>query len=102
MAVAAWLVWRIDGFRGARMALSLYLVQLALNALWSWLFFAWHLGAPAFADILLLGAAIIMTMIAFWRKSGLAGALLVPYLLWVSFALVLNYAIWQLNPLSLG
>jgi tryptophan-rich sensory protein len=102
MAVAAWLVWRSNGFRTARMALSLYVTQLALNALWSWLFFAWHRGALAFADILLLLATIIITMIAFWRKSSLAGLLLVPYLLWVSFALMLNYSIWQLNPLLLG
>lgn len=102
MAVAAWLVWRSNGFRTARTALSLYVAQLALNALWSWLFFAWHSGALAFADIILLLAAIIITTIAFWRKSRLAGLLLVPYLLWVSFALMLNYSIWQLNPLLLG
>ena len=102
MAVAAWLVWRSNGFRTARTALSLYVTQLALNALWSWLFFTWHSGALAFADIILLLAAIIITTIAFWRKSSLAGLLLVPYLLWVSFALMLNYSIWQLNPLVLG
>jgi benzodiazapine receptor len=102
MAVSAWLVWRIGGFRGACTALYLYLVQLALSALWSWLFFGWHLGALAFADIILLWVAIFVTMTAFWRKNGLAGGLLVPYLLWVSFALVLNYSIWRLNPMTLG
>ncbi len=51
MAIAAWLVWRERGWRGARPALWLYLVQLAINALWSWLFFGWKLGALAFADI---------------------------------------------------
>src|SRR5690606_26000085 len=84
MGIAAWLVWRVDGFRAARTALILFLVQLALNALWSWLFFGWHRGALAFADILLLWASIVATTIAFWRIRPLAGALLAPYLLWVS------------------
>lgn len=98
MGVAAWLVWRVDGFRAARTVLSLFLLQLALNALWSWLFFGWHRGALAFADVLLLWVFIVATLIAFWRVRPLAGALLVPYLLWVSFAAALNYAVWQLNP----
>lgn len=102
MGVAAWLVWRVGGFRAARSALTLFLVQLALNALWSWLFFGWHRGAWAFADILLLWPLIVATVIAFWRIRPLAGALLVPYLLWVSFAAALNYAVWQLNPQVLG
>jgi len=102
MGVAAWLVWRVDGFRAARGALTLFLVQLALNALWSWLFFGWHRGVLAFADILLLWVFVVVTLIAFWRVRALAGALLVPYLLWVSFASALNYAVWQLNPQSLG
>lgn len=102
MGTAAWLVWRADGFREARGALTLFLLQLAPNALWSWLFFGWHRGALAFADILLLWVLIIVTLIAFWRVRALAGALLIPYLLWVSFASALNYAVWQLNPRSLG
>ena len=102
MGIAAWLVWRADGFRAARGALTLYVVQLAPNALWSWLFFGWHRGALAFADILLLWVLIIVTLIAFWRVRALAGALLVPYLLWVSVASALNYAVWQLNLQSLG
>ena len=102
MGIAAWLVWRVGGFRAARSALSLFLVQLALNALWSWLFFRWHRGALAFADILLLWAVIAATLISFWRIRPLAGALLVPYLLWVSFASALNYSVWQLNPQVLG
>lgn len=102
MGIAAWLVWRVGGFRAAKSALTLFLVQLALNALWSWLFFGWHLGALAFADILLLWALIVATLISFWRIRPLAGALLVPYLLWVSFASALNYSVWQLNPQVLG
>ncbi len=102
MGIAAWLVWRVGGFRAARSALTLFLVQLAFNALWSWLFFAWQRGALAFADILLLWVLIVATLIAFWRIRVLAGALLVPYLLWVSFAAALNYAVWRLNPQVLG
>ena len=102
MAIAAWLVWRVGGFRFARLALTLFLAQLAVNALWSWLFFGWHWGGLAFADLGLLWMLIITTLIAFWRVRPLAGALLIPYLLWVSFALALNYSVWQLNPQILG
>ena len=98
MGIAAWLIWRVHGFRGARFALLLYLLQLAVNTIWSWLFFHWHLGLLSLADILLLLVLILATLIAFWRVRPLAGWLLLPYLLWVGFASVLNYAIWQLNP----
>lgn len=99
MGVAVWLVWRRQG---SATALILFLLQLALNALWSWLFFGWHLGAYAFADVLVLWALILATLLSFWRVQPLAGALLLPYLLWVSFAAALNYSVWQLNPQMLG
>ena len=102
MAISAWLVWRSGGFRANRIALSLFLGQLALNVLWSWFFFAWHRGALAFADIVLLWVLIVATLISFWRVRPLAGILLIPYLLWVSFASVLNYSVWQLNLQILG
>lgn len=102
MGIAAWLTWRVAGFRASRTALILFLVQLVLNAIWSWLFFAWHLGALAFVDIVLLWILILATLVAFWRIKPLAGALLVPYLLWVSFATALSYSVWQLNPQILG
>lgn len=102
MGLAAWLVWRVGGFRAARTALTLFLVQLAINTLWSWLFFGWHRGALAFADIMLLLVLIVATLISFWRIRPLAGVLLIPYLLWVSFASALNYSVWQLNPQILG
>ena len=102
IGLAAWLVWREGGFRGARVALGLFLVQLVLNALWSWLFFGWHRGALSFLDISLLLVLVLATVIAFWRVRPLAGWALVPYLIWVSFASALNYAIWRLNPGSLG
>ena len=90
MGIAAWLVWRAQGFAGARRALFLFLAQLAVNALWTWIFFVWHEGGLAFAEILLLWALIIGTIVMFGRVSRLAAALLVPYLVWVSFACVLT------------
>lgn len=102
MAVSAWLVWKSGGFRQNRVALSFFLVQLTFNTLWSWLFFAWHLGSLAFVDITFLWVFIVVTIIYFWRANPIAGALLIPYLLWVSFAAALNYSIWQLNPTILS
>ena len=98
MAVAVWLVWRRGGFRSAGSALTLYLLQLAANAMWTWLFFAWRQGGFAFAEILVLWALIAATILAFWRVSRIAGVLLLPYLAWVSFAAALTYATWTLNP----
>ncbi|TPG09883.1 tryptophan-rich sensory protein [Rhodanobacter glycinis] len=102
MGIAAWLVWREGGWRRQRGVLALFVLQLAVNALWSWLFFGWHRGALAFADIVLLWLLIVATTIGFWRVRPLAGALLLPYLGWVSFAAALNYAVWHLNPGILG
>ncbi|TNF83723.1 MAG: tryptophan-rich sensory protein [Gammaproteobacteria bacterium] len=98
MGVAAWFVWREGGVAANRVALALFLLQLGLNALWSWLFFTWNLGGIAFAEILVLWAFILATLIAFWKVRTVAGALLVPYLLWVTFAAMLNYTLWQQNP----
>ncbi len=102
MAVAAWLVWRSGGFRQNRLALSFFLVQLLFNALWSWLFFGWRLGGWAFVDILALLVSLAMTLVLFWRVKRTAGILLIPYLLWVTFAAVLNFVVWQINPQVLG
>jgi benzodiazapine receptor len=102
MGVAAWLVGQAGGFRLNRSALTIFVVQLVLNASWSWLFFGWHRGAPALADILALWVLIVATLIAFWRARRLAGTLLIPYLALVSFATALNYSVWQLNPRVLG
>lgn len=102
MAVAVWLVWRRGGFKANSVALTLFLFQLVLNGLWSWLFFAWNLGALSFLNIIVLWVFIVATLVSFWRVDKLAGALLIPYLLWVSFASLLNYTMWQLNPQILG
>ena len=96
MGIAAWLVWRSPGSKGV--ALSLFSAQLAANALWSWLFFAWHRGALAAVGVLVLVALIVATVAAFWPTSRSAALLLVPYLLWVSFASVLTWAVWRSNP----
>jgi translocator protein len=97
MGIAAWLVWRRGGFAGQRAALSFFLLQLLINALWSPLFFWLRNPALAFVDIVLLWLALLATVVAFWKVHSLAGALLVPYLAWVTFASLLNYSIWRLN-----
>jgi len=97
MGIAAWLVWRRAGFAGARTALTLYGVQLALNALWSYLFFGMQSPLAAFLELTVLWGVIVATLVRFWRVSPAAGALLIPYLCWVSFAGVLNFVIWRLN-----
>lgn len=102
MGIAAWLVWTQRGdlaTHGAvRMALRLFVVQLAVNALWSWLFFAWHLGALSSLWLLMLLALIVATIVSFWRVRPLAGMLLLPYLAWVLFATALNIMLWRANP----
>ncbi len=102
MGIAAWLVWRAGGFIRNGNALSLFIIQLGINALWSWLFFAWHLGLWAFADIVLLGLFVLAVLLDFWRVRPLAALLLAPYLTWVGFAAALNFQVWQLNPGLLG
>lgn len=97
MAVAAWLVWRRGGFAANQRSLTLFLVQLGLNAAWTPLFFGMRLPGWAFAEILLLWVAIVATLREFFRADRAAGWLLVPYLSWVSFAAVLNFTIWRLN-----
>lgn len=98
MAFAVWLVWRVDGFATSQMACILFLLQLGVNALWSWIFFVWHRGAWAFIEILLLWILLIATILTFWPISTLAAILMIPYLLWVSFAAGLSFTLWRLNP----
>lgn len=97
MAISAWLVWRDGGWRKQGRALGLFLVQWLLNALWTPLFFGMHLTGVALIEIALLWLVLATTLWTFWRVNKLAGALLVPYLAWVSVATVLNFTIWRLN-----
>ncbi|HUS47839.1 MAG TPA: TspO/MBR family protein [Phycisphaerae bacterium] len=97
MGVAAWMVWRKAGLAGGAIALTLFAVQLVFNGAWSVLFFGLHNVAAAFVDIVLLWLAIAATLVAFWRISTPAGALMLPYLAWVSFAAVLNGVLWRMN-----
>lgn len=97
MGVAAWLVWTRGGWAAQRRPLTLFLVQLALNAVWTPLFFGAELRGWAFAEILVLWAAILATLLAFRRVSRTAAWLLVPYLVWVTYAVALTFAVWRLN-----
>lgn len=101
MGIAAWLVWKDAGFASVRKALGLFIAQFVINALWSWLFFAWHRGAWAFADIVVLWILIAWTALEFSRRRISAGVLLLPYLGWVTFATALCFSTWRLNPSQL-
>ena len=96
MAVAAWRVWRITGLKSVE--ILAWGVQLALNFAWSAIFFSLHRIDLALGEILVLDLAIIITALLFWRRDSIAGMLLLPYLAWTSFAALLTYRFWQLNP----
>jgi len=98
MGVAAFLVWRKGtDSKQVRVALGLFLVQLVLNGIWTPIFFGLHMMGLALAEIILLWLAILATIISFWRISKPAAYLLMPYILWVSFAIALNASLWYLN-----
>jgi tryptophan-rich sensory protein len=97
MAVAAWRLWWRHGFSAARVALALFGVQLALNLAWSILFFGLNSIGGALLDMVALWLMIVATVFAFWVMDKPAGVLLLPYLAWVTYAAVLNAAIWRLN-----
>jgi len=90
-------VWLRRGNRAVTVALVLFAIQLALNAAWPGLFFGLQNPRIAFAEIVVLWLAIVLTVSTFLRVSKVAGWLMVPYLGWVTFAGVLNMAIWRLN-----
>jgi translocator protein len=98
MGIAFYLVWKTKaGEDTKRWAIIIFIVQFALNVLWSFIFFKEHRMGWAFADIVILWMAIVCSIIGFSRIHTTAAWLLVPYICWVSFAAVLNYAIWQMN-----
>lgn len=96
IAAAAWLVWRRVGWR--HVAMLVFVAQLMLNAAWSYLFFGAHRMDLAFYEIIVLWLTILLMLIVFWRVRASAGAMLIPYWLWVAFAAVLNFGIWRANP----
>jgi tryptophan-rich sensory protein len=98
MGIAAFIIWK-KGLerREVKIALSIFIGQLALNTLWSIIFFGFHSPGGAFLEIIFLWLAILATIIAFAKISRPAVWLLAPYILWVSFAVYLNYSIWMLN-----
>jgi benzodiazapine receptor len=98
MAVALYLVWTKGTERAdVRIAMALFGVQLGLNILWSLVFFRWESPLFAFIEIVVLWAMILLTIAAFWNISRPAAYLLMPYIVWVSFAGILNFAIYWLN-----
>jgi tryptophan-rich sensory protein len=98
MAIAAWRVWRLGGFSGAQGELTLYAVQLLLNAAWSWFFFVKRSGILSTIEVSMLLSSVVATMVAFWLRDTVAGLLFVPYAAWVSFATALTVSVWKRNP----
>ncbi len=97
MGISLFLVWKSPEGRDRNNALVIFAVQIALNFIWSFLFFKFNLIGVALVEIVLLWISILMMIIFFRRISKLAAFLQIPYLLWVSFATILNSAIWHLN-----
>lgn len=98
MGIAAFLVWRKgQEKKEVKIGLTLFIIQLALNVLWSAIFFGLRNPGIALVEITVLWSAILVTMIAFNKVSRASGLLLLPYLLWVTFAAYLNYSFLSLN-----
>lgn len=97
MAFAAWRVWLNMEEISRGWTLKLFFVQLLFNAAWSVLFFGLRSPDAAFLDIIILWTLLVILQVRFWRRDRIAGLLWLPYLLWVSFAAVLNFEIWRLN-----
>lgn len=97
MAVSAWMVWEKAPGAPSRGPMLLFALQLLLNVAWSAIFFGMRDIRAAFKEIMALWLAVTATMVVFWSITPLAGALFVPYVLWVSFAAYLNYTIYKLN-----
>lgn len=97
IAFAAWLVWRDKGLLAAGLPLGLFLLQIILHGAWSWIFFGLHKPGAAYFELVILWLLIVATTIIFWQRVPLAGILMLPYLLWVAFAIVLNFFFWKLN-----
>jgi len=98
MGISVFLVWNVGiNRRQVKVALSVFALQLILNGLWTPIFFGLHLIGVALVEIVMMWAAILLTIFTFWKVSKPAGFLLLPYILWVSFAVVLNASLFLLN-----
>jgi benzodiazapine receptor len=99
MGISAFLIWRkgLDN-KAIKVALGIFLAQLVINSIWSLMFFGLRSPLAGFITIIILWILIVLTISHFYRISTVAGVLLVPYFLWVSFASVLNFSLWRLNP----
>lgn len=99
MGIAAWRIWARSGFgdRSTRHVLVLFMVHLIFNAAWTGLFFGLHMLTAAAVEIVILWAMILALMVLFWKRDHLAGALLLPYLLWVTYAVTLSIGFAVIN-----
>jgi tryptophan-rich sensory protein len=98
MGIALFLIWQRRGAPGWALAVTVFAIQLVLNAAWSWLFFGMQRPDLAFIEICAMWVFIALSIVAFWRLRPLAGGLLLPYAAWVAFAAWLNLQLWRLNP----
>ncbi len=99
MGIAAWRVWAKRGFGDpqTRTALVLFLIHLILNAAWTWLFFGLHMLTAAAVEIVILWAMIVVLVMLFWKRDRIAGAVLLPYLMWVTYAVTLSIGFAVMN-----
>ncbi len=97
MAIAAWLVFNVSATSARTLGLTLFLIQLALNLAWSWIFFRKHAVGAAAIEIAILWFSIGATTIVFSQVSATSAWLMAPYWAWVTFASILNATIWRLN-----
>ena len=98
MGISLFMVWRRNDHQEFKTALIFFFIQLILNILWSISFFGLRSPFLGLIDIVLLWIAILLTIQNFFKVSKAAGWLLFPYLLWISFAVELNFSLWILNP----
>jgi len=97
MSISAWLIWRQRSQSAVSIPLGFYMMQLAVNGLWSWIFFGRQWIGLAFIDLITLVILVAMTLAVFLRIRKAAGLMLIPYLIWISFAAALNFQIWRMN-----
>ncbi len=97
MSISAWLVWRQRHAARVSLPLGIYFTQLAINGTWSWLFFGQQWINLALVNLIVLVILVAVTVAMFQRVRKAAGLMLIPYLLWISFATALNFQIWRVN-----